>query len=392
MKSSLISSASQTKSLAEARVAVRQKDLLDDLKSLQREFPISESNFKKAALKDRRAIAFNEPLDVDWAHPLPAHFPRIGHLFHQEWYGIRAAAGYLPGDKIGIPFHRDITASQLTQIREFIQKNCCEQILLHCHSKNMDAIACSLRRCFGNSLKIYSVWHGNTAQFHVDGERNSVQRLLQLKRLGIVNQVCFVKPGMHELSSEFFSETLLNVPPNVPEALHLKASTRKILIPVPLDWRKNFYTNYFAACAASGVEEVHVVAQGFERQEDFECGRRVVQHGHMDRAALFALIANVDLTLNVTLSECQPMAALESLAFCVPCLTGPLDNGALDLHPLQQIVQLRAIDSLSSVRQAIEHLLRFRREHPDALAEMMSDYRDILKREALSRYLRLFEK
>lgn len=391
MKSSFKPVAQKTATPTATNSAARQRNLLRELNSLKREFPIMEQTGRGISFKRRRAIVFNDPLDVEWAHPAPDDFPRIGHLFHQEWYGIRAAAGYLPGDKIGIPFHGAIAAAQIDDILEFIQKKRCEQILLHCHSNNMEEVARSLRGSFGDSLRIYSVWHGNTAQFHVDGERHSVQRLLQLKRLGVVDQVCFVKPGMRELSSEFFPDTLLNVPPHVPRTIRSREPKGAVLIPIPLDWRKNFYTNYLAACAADGVEEVHVVAQDFERLEDFEHGRRVVAHGHLDRAALFALVADADLSLNVTLSECQPMAALESLAFQVPCLTGPLDNGALDLHPLQKLVQLRAIDSLSSVRQAIEHLLRFRREHPDALEGMMNDYRDVLQREAFARYLRLFD-
>ena len=85
------------------------------------------------------------------------------------------------------------------------------------------------------------------------------------------------------------------------------------------------------------------------------------------------------------------MAALESLAFDVPCLTGPLDNGALDLHPLQELVQMHAPDSIGAQRQAIERVLRFRREEPESLAEMMADYRAVLTREAFARYLRLFD-
>ncbi len=355
-----------------------------------------EGERKKSVGDDCRQgdnILLNAPLDTDWAQPMPEGFARLTHVFHREWFGIRAAAGYLPGEKIGIPFHGSIDNDELLKIIEFVQANRCEQVLLHCYSQNMEAVARALRQSFGNSIRIHSVWHGNTAQFHVDVERDCIQRLLRLKRAGIVNHNCFVKPGMRELTDEFFEETLLNVPPHVGAVHRLPSSAAqgKVLIPIPLDWRKNFYTNYLAACASEGVAEVHVVAQGFERQKDFEHGCRVVEHGHMDRAALFALVAQVELSLNVTLSECQPMAALESLAFDVPCLTGPLDNGALDEHPLQRLVQLCAVDSLSAVRRAIERILRVRREEPESLAEMMADYRAVLTREAFARYLRLFD-
>ena len=355
-----------------------------------------EGERKKSAGDDCRQgdnILFNAPLDIDWAQPAPDGFPRLCHVFHQEWFGIRTAAGYLPGEKIGIPFHGNINTDKLRSIVEFVKKNNCEHILLHSDSSNMAAVARMLRGSFSRAVKIYSIWHGNTAQFHLEGERTAIRRFCDLKRDGVLDHICFVKPGMGALSEDFFGEALLNVPPYVDAAVQrsLESPTGKVLIPVPLYWGKNFYTNYFAACAFEGVAEIHVVAQGIERFEEFERGRRVVEHGHLDRASLFALVAGVDLALNMTLCECQPMAALESLAFDVPCLTGPLDNGALDLHPLQELVQMHAPDSIGAQRQAIERVLRFRREEPESLAEMMADYRAVLTREAFARYLRLFD-
>ena len=91
------------------------------------------------------------------------------------------------------------------------------------------------------------------------------------------------------------------------------------------------------------------------------------------------------VVLNPSLSECQPMVAVESLALGVPCLTGPLALGVLDEHPSQRLVQLIDVGSLVPVRAGLEKLLDFQAGSGSVLAEMMDDYRAILRSAALAR-------
>jgi glycosyltransferase involved in cell wall biosynthesis len=113
----------------------------------------------------------------------------------------------------------------------------------------------------------------------------------------------------------------------------------------------------------------------------------VVVTGALARSELFRLIQRMDVLLNVTLSECQPMTALEGLAHGVPCLTGPLSLGALDDHPYQQLVQVPGTVSLGDLTDAMERVLSLRAADPAGLTQMLEDYSVRLRAEATRRYL-----
>jgi hypothetical protein len=114
---------------------------------------------------------------------------------------------------------------------------------------------------------------------------------------------------------------------------------------------------------------------------------RVVSLGSLRRPELLRAMQGVDLLLNVTLTECQPMTALEGMAAGVACLTGPLSLGTLDKHPYQQLVQVPGTVSLGEIRRAAETVLSLREKDPAALEQMISDYLRELHAEAIHRYL-----
>lgn len=366
--------------------------LVADLRTIRRDAsspePEPTQEAGTGAWAVRRPIAINDPLDTEWAQ-VNDRFDEVAHLFNQEYLGIRAAAGYMPGKKIGVSHEGLLPEGGVREVLEYLQGAGSRHLLFHGYSKNLEEMACLVRKAFGRAVRLYWVWHGNTAQFHHSVELRSVERLIRLKRRGVIDRMAFAKPHMAQLSSEFFQRTILNPCPRVQTPGVKGAATRAALVPVPNDWRKNLYTNVYAAAAAKGIDRIHVSAP-FARVPSFEHGKRITVHAPLSRRQMFALLGHVDLVLNATLSECQPLTAVEALAHDVPCVTGPLDNGALDEHPLQKLTQVAAVDSLGAVRAAIERILRFQAQHPSELQLMLSDYRSVICGEAFARYLELF--
>ena len=89
-----------------------------------------------------------------------------------------------------------------------------------------------------------AVWHGNTAQFHYASELQQFLALYQLLESRQIDAMAAVKPGMHVGYRRLFPQVLFNVGPCVPaEATQEHKPKRTAFIPVPNDWRKNFYTN-----------------------------------------------------------------------------------------------------------------------------------------------------
>jgi SAM-dependent methyltransferase len=329
------------------------------------------------------SVLFDDHLDITWANPDP-HFPRVVHIFHQEWHGLRAAAGYLPGHKLAIKSDPPLTAAECQQaIGKCLDQNI-STVVFHGFSSNSQELAQIMRRVLGRGLHIVTVLQSTTAQFRHRFEIEVIERLLRLKRVGVIDAIASTKPGMHLLSDQIFPMTLLNLPPSHSQRSQAGGIKGSVLIPVPNDWRKNFYTNLYAATSTPQLKTVYVSAE-FARAE-FERGRKIISLSNPSRHELFRYMRESDVVLNVTLSECQPMAALESLALGVPCLTGPLGLGDLDRHPYQQLVQICNVDSLASVRERIDNVLYLQENSAENLRQMMDDYDRKLRQEALRRY------
>ncbi|WP_434348424.1 methyltransferase [Myxococcus virescens] len=332
-------------------------------------------------------VVVDAPLDTRWAHPEP-RLARLVHIFHQEWYGIRAASGYAPGHKIGITASRPLTAADHRRIVETCEALGARAVVFQGFSPNALEVVHMLRRVFGGALKLSCVWHGSTSQFHFDIELNSFSRLLALKAEGVLDGVACVKPQMHQLSPHIYPDVLLNFPPRVaPEdCRHRAPATRAALVPTPNNWWKNFYSNVSVAASLPRIDRVFVTS-AFASSPEIPLRASIVNVGPLGRAELFHLIRESDVLLNVSLSECQPMTALEGMAHGVACLTGPISLGRLDEHPFQKMVQIAGTGALGDIRSAVSRVLELRDRAPDEYAQMLEDYTRILCADAVNRYL-----
>ena len=160
--------------------------------------------------------------------------------------------------------------------------------------------------------------------------------------------------------------------------------TGRVLIPVRNNFWKNFYTNVYAASAHKLVKEV-LVTSHYGHQGEFSLGRNVVEVKEPERRELLVLTALCDLVLNVTLTDCQPMTAVEALAVGVPCLTGELMLPELSVHPYQQLVTVHGADLIGQVRQGIDRVLGLRHSDPAQLDGLMADYQQVVRRIGLNR-------
>lgn len=332
-------------------------------------------------------VLINAPLDTTWAHGVPG-LAGVIHVFHQQWHGIRAAAGYSPGRKLAITTERPLSSQELRQAVEFCANSSSPAVIVHSFSDNAHAFIVALRKALRRSVRILGVWHGSAAQFHYQHEYETFANFIELRSEGLINGVACVKPDMHLVSGNIFPKTLLNLPPRVePRMIRpLGAQSNAALIPTPNDWRKNFHTNLYACMAAPHIRQVYVTAQ-FHPPQGLELAAKPVHRlQSLGRSELFELMRKMDVVLNASLSECQPMTALEGLALRVPCITGPLGLGRLDEHPLQQLTQIARVDSVGAVRDAIERVLELQESSPQKLREMMDSYESLLCSEAVHRY------
>jgi hypothetical protein len=338
---------------------------------------------KPAAIGDPNAIVFDDPLDVSWARLNPA-LDDVAHVFHSHWFGIRAAAGYLPGHKIAIPSEGRLSQGSLQRVIAHLLKAKPRAVVFHGWSDNALLVANVLRETLGSEVRLLAVWHGNTAQFTNPFEFAQVGRLVSLKRKGILDALGSVKPDLHLMDDSFSKQVLLNVGPKVKKQVSHAVSPRTVLVPVPNDWRKNYFTNLYAA-AAAGAKTVYVTTP-LPDPMYVKVNSKVVVVPRPSRSELFALLPHIGLVMNATLSECQPMTALEGLAFGVPCITGPLSLGELDKHPYQRLAQISEVDTIGPVAKAVNTIFEMQDLNGDELVQMMTDYDSKLTLAAFARW------
>lgn len=338
----------------------------------------------------KAALLLDAPLDRSWAQ-VDVRFGRVLHVFHQEWFGIRAAAGYLPGQKLAIAADQILTPAQLQQAVGWVLKGLTRTVVFHAYSENAGALMRLLRDAAGSALRIVCIWHGSSAQFHIPFEINSFSQLIELKRRGVLDAVACVKPQMHQLSADIWPQALLNVPPQIDASAipDHAVPTGVAFIPTPNNWWKNFYTNLYVACGSKLLRKV-LVTSAFTRVDNLPLRAQVSRLPPLSRAEMLDMLGTVDVSLNVTLAECQPMTALEAIALNVPCLTGPLSLGpGLDDHPYQALAQIPATGSLGDISDRLEKVLLLRRDHPEELRDMIKNYADRLLAEGIRRYLEI---
>jgi len=336
-----------------------------------------------SGVKPPGTVEIDGAFDTAWADP-DARFSGLVHAFHLEWHGIRAASGYLPGSKVGFTANRDLLLREIQEIAAHCARPGVRAVLFHGFSENMEDVIRSVRRVTSGQVRLALVWHGSTAQFHAPAERDGFTTALELRRSGIVDVLACVKPEMELLSPLIHGETLLNLPPTVSPSPAPLEPTGAVFVPMPADWWKNPHTNVIAAARSPSVRRIYCCA-ALEQPKAFGLTTPLEVLGRLKRDEIFRVLRRIDAVLNVSLAECQPMTALESVAHGVACLTGTLSLGALDAHPYQQLVQVPGTGSLRAISEVIERVLALRRDQGPELADMIGDFRTRLTMAAKER-------
>jgi SAM-dependent methyltransferase len=374
------------------RVARREKllSLAEDLQEIRahqtKRPPVPTPSEEAPVLPSN--VLIDDPFDTHWAHE-DGRFHHVLHLFSQEWHGVRAAAGYLPGHKIAIAAGQPLSDVDHRTVLEAIASTRCRVLVIHAWSANLREVA-QLAKKMQPGLRVAMVWHGSSAQLFLDFDFDAFDEILRLRREGFIDALGAVKPGLQVLSSWFHPQTLLNVGPSSKNGAVRRSKPEQrfgaALVPVLNIPLKNFYTNLYAAGGEPRLRTVFVTT-AYRRSPEIAPGARVIALDRPTRSDLFRLTADVDVVLNATLSECQPMTAVEALAHRVPCLTGPMSLGDLDMHPYQRLVQTNQVDSVGQVRAVLARILDEAERDPIGLRSMMDDYENRLIREAFERYL-----
>lgn len=330
--------------------------------------------------------AFDLPCDTVYAHD-DARLDRVAHVFHFEWFGIRAACGGLPGAKLGISANTPPTTAELVEIIDVCRSRGIRKLVLHGMSESMSVLAVALKRA---GFDLYLVWHGAAAMWMWETERKLFELAAKLHSRGVLRGINLMRAGTDIVLEKrgAFRKQLLNVPPRVH---HLRASVRRTqnAIAFSPSWNllhKNLTTNLAAAYAAERVGTVWAMASDAVVVSHVK--KKFVRLPARERAQMLQTMAAADVVLNVSIIDCHPMVDLEALAVGTPCIRGSLFLDALEDHPYVRATEVRNVLSVEALATTIDRVLAIPGAEMDA---MIDDYRQSITRIALDRYVEFLE-
>jgi len=331
---------------------------------------------------------FDAERDTALSNPAPA-FDQVLHVFHAEWFGIRAAAGAQPGQKLAITVNRPLTQATLLNIIEASAERGVTRVVAHGMSDNMARLLRAFKAA-GGGTRLYGVWHGTMARWSFENELALANQFLGLHKEGVFDRVNFLRIGLDVLvEARVFAPYLFNVPPRVTvERTNLPFTSRPAKGYFPA-WNlegKNFYANLAALQRSEAIDQFFTCT-GFQWPPNLPLTKYQgkVQWDWRDQ---FHLLAQMDLAMAVSIVDCHPMVPLEALAVGTPSLTGPLTFDALTEHPF---VGLTMVEDPFDVRLIAERIDLVASVDPPELQEMITDFRGELIRVSRQRYSEFLE-
>ncbi|MBG1230793.1 hypothetical protein [Aestuariivirga litoralis] len=329
-------------------------------------------------------LAFNATPDTRYAHIHPA-FDTVLHIFAQDWKGIRAAAGSLPGQKLAVTMANDLSRSELAQILGYISHKRISRIIVHGFSSSTVQLIEHLAKS-GLSGQTYVVYHGNVAQWSSPNERSFSLAAISVAERKLVHKIHFMRRDYPLGNGRSHVPMLLNSTPNNTGIVKTARRSESVLLPGTESWRKNIHANAMGAAMSSKVKSVLHYCDDVVLPQ--ELAKKLKHARFSDRRGTMQLMANVDCTLNVSLVECHPMVALESEGLGTPCLRGPLHLDHGEDHPYVKLVEVKDPISPFEIRDALNRVLSV--GHAE-LQDMLGDYTRMMNAKSISRYVEFLD-
>ena len=343
-------------------------------------------NVRRALPFVRPTYAWNSPGDIRYAHE-DQRFSGVVHVFHSEWMGIRAAAGSLPGRKLAIDADRTFGAGDIRDILAILAGGSeYSRYVFHGMSDNAEALIRALSAA-GLASRTFIVHHGSVTQWVYPPERKLALQAISLAQAGHVRRLHIMRRDHALLGDRTFTPLLFNMSPMLASGSETKVARKaSVFLPGTEGWIKNLHCNALGAALVPEVEQVLHYAPALELPEPWQARLRRVPF--VDRSGTFRNMAESLATLNVSLTECHPMVALESEAVGTPCLRKKLYLDELEDHPYVRAVEVEDPTNPFAIRDVLQRLLNIpERERTDAVA----DYIDAVNKLSISRYLDFLE-
>lgn len=227
-------------------------------------------------------------------------------------------------------------------------------------------------------IRQFFMWHGSPAQWVDKGQAAHFQMWHAAYRNGTIQGMVTVKPDLHLALERIGIRAwdIFNPVPNLPvsrqRGLDGDSTVRIGLFSAISSWYKNPYVQLLAVAGRPDV----ILNTNLYEDDIIHLNldvKAIQYHHHMPRPNFLRVIAQQDLNLYVTNTECSPMTALESWALGVPCIVGPAGDvySAVSARLAELLVELK-VDNPTAIAARIDLVLA----HRDEIVALLGQHRD----------------
>jgi hypothetical protein len=309
---------------------------------------------------------------------IPALPNGVVQLCHPDWRGVRSSALAF-GDPV---VEASDLATLVSHIDDFVAAGA-TTIVIQGWPPNAEAFATAASKA---GLSVLGVFHSSPAQHGVDsGEAEAVHQMLKLMQSCALSGVATVKAGVVD-SLRSLGYEIQHVGNRVPvldnvEPAAVTSGTNVGILLYPM-WRKNVTTQVLAARQLGWRPFLMADPQvPYLSPDDFTVT------GELPRTESLGVQAAMDISLNVTLSECHPMMPMESYRLGVPCLISNTSDLFSDDPRLKDLTSVVEADNPSAIALAASRLLD-NKDEAVALANASLDRTDRRSAEQWQKFTR----
>ncbi|WP_132252410.1 hypothetical protein [Methylobacterium segetis] len=340
----------------------------------------------KASVEDQKdyilegPFAFDANRDVRFSQNDNGLFRHSLILFTQQWVGIRQACGAFPGHKLAIDSHNKFTLEQVEEILALLHQHHIKSVFVHGMAPSTSKLLRVVKRAMPE-LRIFGVWHGTMAGWSYSEELALFREFLSLAQTRIFEKIGFLRTGMHHLSEYAFPKTLVNLVPKTDiERATLPFFTKplKCIFPSWNNQWKNMFTNVVGAQSSPYVDEILAYSQS-----DIDIFSKLKHVPFIDHSAHMHRLSLIDLCLNVSVNDCQPMTELEGLSVGTPSLRGDLDLDFVTLHEYERLFTVSKYLNADAIRSKISDLAALDGQY---IFDIVVEYRQLLYKRSFERY------
>ena len=221
------------------------------------------------------------------------------------------------------------TEKEANLIAQEIVKNKKKLVIFNGFAIGWENIAKSIKKIDKNII-IKILWHGSHALLSEQYDWEAFNRIINLYNGKIINQIGFVKKSMYDFYRKkgfnvSFVMNAINIE-NPDSYKEERLDNEKIRIGLYSSgerWVKNSFNQISAVSLVdNAIMDTVPINEKTRRLCEIFNIEYTGNDTHLSREEMYRRMANNDINLYVTFTECAPLIPLESLELGVPCITG----------------------------------------------------------------------